>query len=100
MFTSTNLCLYWSVKPAERPIKSKNIDMAYKISGKTLVIIGKNIRKIRESQKREQVEVAEEAGIDPSYYARVERAEANPTLEIFYAIVKALHIESSEILPF
>lgn len=74
--------------------------MAYRISAKTLVIIGKNIRKVRESQKREQVEVAEEAGIDASYYARIERAEANPTLEIFYAIVKALHTKSSDILPF
>ena len=58
------------------------------------------MRKIRKNQKREQVEIAEEAGIDTSYYARVERGEANPTLEILYAIVKALHVKSSDILPF
>lgn len=74
--------------------------MAYRISGKTLVQIGKRMRKIREGQKREQVTVAEEAGIDTSYYARIERGEANPTLEILYSIVKALHTKSSEILPF
>lgn len=74
--------------------------MAYRISGKVLVIIGKNMRRVRENQNRDQVEVAEEAGIDTSYYARIERGEANPTLEILYAIVKALHVKSSEILPF
>jgi transcriptional regulator with XRE-family HTH domain len=44
--------------------------------------------------------VAEEAGIDPSYYARIERGEANPSLEVLNAIVKALHAKSSDILPF
>lgn len=74
--------------------------MAYHISGKTLVIIGKNMRKLREKQNRNQVDVAEEAGIDTSYYARVERGEANPSLEVIYAIIKALHTNSSNILPF
>ena len=74
--------------------------MAYRISAKTLIIIGKKIRKIREQQKRDQVEVAEEAGIDTSYYARIERGEANPSLEVIYAVIKALHTKSSEILPF
>lgn len=74
--------------------------MSYRISGKTLVLIGKKMRKIREIQRREQVEVAEEAGIDTSYYARIERGEANPTLERLYSVVKALHVKSSDILPF
>jgi len=74
--------------------------MAYRISGKTLVIIGRKMKKLREQQKRDQIEVAEEAGIDKSYYARVERGEANPTLEVLYAIIKSLHVQSSDILPF
>ncbi len=74
--------------------------MAYRISAKTLVGIGKNMARLRKHQNRNQVEVAEEAGIDTSYYARVERGEANPSLEVIYAIIKALHIKSSDILPF
>ncbi|MEK7577399.1 MAG: helix-turn-helix transcriptional regulator [Patescibacteria group bacterium] len=74
--------------------------MAYRISAKTLVLFGKNVRKTREGQRRDQIEVAEEAGIDTSYYARIERGEANPTLEVIYAIIKALHVNSSKILPF
>lgn len=74
--------------------------MAYRISAKTLIVIGKNIKRERNKQKREQVQVAEEAGVDTSYFARIERGEGNPTLEILYAIVKALHAKSSDILPF
>jgi transcriptional regulator with XRE-family HTH domain len=74
--------------------------MAYRISGKALVLMGRKMRKIRGEQKRRQVEVAVEAGIDTSYYARIERGEANPSLEVLNAIVKALHAKSSDLLPF
>lgn len=74
--------------------------MAYRISGKALVLIGKRMKKVRKEQKRTQVHVADEAGIDSSYYAKVERGEANPSLEVLNAIVKALHVSSSEILSF
>lgn len=88
------------MKPACIDLYIHNIDMAYRISAKTLILFGKNVRKIRESQKRDQVTIADEAGIDTSYFARIERGEANPTLEVLYAIVKALHITSSKIFPF
>ena len=97
---STIPCLGWFGKPTQHSLKQENVIMAYRISGKTLVLIGKKMRKIRKGQKREQVEVAEEAGVDTSYYARVERGEANPTLEVLYAIIKALHIKSSDLFPF
>jgi len=74
--------------------------MAYRISAKTLINIGRKMEKIRKYQSRNQVDVAEEAGIDTSYYARVERGEANPSLEVIYAIIKSLHVKSSDILPF
>jgi len=74
--------------------------MAYRISAKVLVTIGKNMRKIRDNQKRDQVDVAEEAGISTSFYARLERGEGNPTLEVLFAVIKALHVKSSDILPF
>jgi transcriptional regulator with XRE-family HTH domain len=41
-----------------------------------------------------------DAGIEMSYFSKIERGEANPSLEIIYAIVKALNIKSQEILPF
>lgn len=74
--------------------------MAYRISGKALVLIGKKMRKLRREQRRTQVHVADEAGIDSSYYAKVERGVANPSLEVLNSIVKALHTKSSDILSF
>ncbi len=74
--------------------------MAYRISSQMLIIIGKNLKKARKNQRREQVEVAEEAGINPSYYARLERGEGNPTLEVLYAVIRALRVKSSDVLPF
>lgn len=58
------------------------------------------MRKARKSQKREQIDVAEEAGISASFYARLERGMGNPTLEVLFAVIKALHVKSSDILPF
>ena len=40
-----------------------------------------------------QVEVAEKAGIHYNYYARIERGEANPRVDIVDAIAKALKIK-------
>ena len=74
--------------------------MAYRLSSQMFIKIGKNMRKIREKHDRTQEDVASEAGIEMSYYSKIERGEANPSLEIIYAIIKALHVKSSDILPF
>ena len=47
-----------------------------------------------------QVEVAEKADISVNYYARVERGEVNPSLDIFKSILKALKTTSSKVLDF
>jgi transcriptional regulator with XRE-family HTH domain len=62
--------------------------------------IGNNLKRIRNKKELKQVEVAVEAGINPSYYSKIERGEVNPSLEKIYRIIKALRIRSSEILPF
>lgn len=62
--------------------------------------IGKRLKKARRELGLTQVEVAEKADIHPNYYARIERDEANPSLEIFKDILKVLKVESSEILGF
>lgn len=74
--------------------------MAYRLTSKLLIALGRNINKTRKEQKRNQEDVAFEAGIEPSYYARIERGEANPSLEKVYAIAKALKVNSNKLLPF
>jgi transcriptional regulator with XRE-family HTH domain len=62
--------------------------------------LGKNIKKARQKAKMTQTEVAEKAGIHANYYARIERGEHNPSVDILEAIAKALKVKSSDILPF
>jgi len=62
--------------------------------------VGNKLREAREKKKLTQVEVANKADITDSYYARIERGEENPSLEVLQRISKALNIKSSEILPF
>lgn len=62
--------------------------------------IGERIRKIREKKNLTQENVADETGITTSYFARIERGEERPTMDVLKSIVKALKIKSSDILPF
>ncbi|OGG26240.1 hypothetical protein A2960_04660 [Candidatus Gottesmanbacteria bacterium RIFCSPLOWO2_01_FULL_39_12b] len=74
--------------------------MAYYFTSKIRRAIGKRIKKIRKGRKLKQIEVAVDAGLNPSYYGKIERGLVNPSLEKLYGIIRALHIKSSEILPF
>jgi transcriptional regulator with XRE-family HTH domain len=66
-------------------------------SGKEL---GRRIKEYRLGRGLTQAGLAQKAGINDNYYARVERAEVSPTVEKLEKIVKALQVKSSDILPF
>lgn len=74
--------------------------MAYYFTVRQRKKIGNSLKKIRKKKELKQVEVAVEAGVNPSYYSKIERGEVNPSLEKVYRIIKALKIQSSDILPF
>lgn len=74
--------------------------MAYYFTAKLRREIGKNIEKARKNKRLKQVELAVDAGVNPSYYSKVERGEVNISLEKFYRIIKALGVNSRDILPF
>lgn len=74
--------------------------MAYYFTAKLRQEIGKNIKKIREKKRLKQVYVAVDAGINPSYYSKIERGEVNPSLEKLFRIIKSLKVKSFDILPF
>jgi len=62
--------------------------------------IGNNLKKQRAKTKITQAEIAKRADISVNYYARMERDEVNPSLEVFKRVVKALNAKSSDILDF
>lgn len=74
--------------------------MAYYLTNKLKKEIGRKIRKARRDKKLKQVEVAVDAGVNSSYYSKIERGEANPSLEKIYRIAKSLGIKSSDLIPF
>lgn len=74
--------------------------MPYYFTNTIRAEIGKNIKKARVKIGLKQVEVAVDAGVNPSYYSKIERGEVNPSLEKLFKIIKALKVSSSDILPF
>jgi len=62
--------------------------------------IGKNLKNARIKAKLTQKQVAQKVGVHANYYARIERDEENPSLEIIKKLTKILNVKSSDILPF
>ena len=55
--------------------------------------LAKILKSARKMAKLTQVQVAEKAEIHVNYYARIERGEVNPTIDILDKIAKALKME-------
>ena len=62
--------------------------------------ISANLSKIRKQQRYTQREVAELAGLNPNYYAKVERGDSIPSLKTIFRIAKALKVSATDIVGF
>ena len=62
--------------------------------------ISANLSKIRKEQRYTQREVAELAGLNPNYYAKVERGNGMPSLKTIHKLAKALKVTASDIIGF
>jgi len=58
---------------------------------------GARVQQLRKSQQVSQEAFAQQAGIDRSYYGRIERGAANPTLRNIGSIAKCLGLSISEL---
>lgn len=74
--------------------------MSYYLTEKIKREVGKNLQRAREKKGLKQVEVAVDAGINPSYYSKIERGEVNPSIDKLYKVLRALGLRSVDILPF
>ena len=70
------------------------------IDENALKVFGTNLKEARDQKKLTQEDIAKDAGITTSYYARIERGEENPTFAVIQNICKVLKIKSSDVLPF
>ncbi|MBO4651139.1 MAG: helix-turn-helix transcriptional regulator [Clostridiales bacterium] len=55
-------------------------------------VIGNAIRTIRREKELSQFSVAQRSGINLSYYCKLERGEANPSIRKLHAILRALGV--------
>ena len=60
--------------------------------------VGKRLRSFRKKRKYTQEQVAEQAGMNSTYYGRVERGEANISLELIISVAQVLDVSLSELL--
>lgn len=59
-----------------------------------------NLRKARRAADLTQQEIADKVGTDVTYYAKLERGEAIPSLKMLEKVLKVLNLKSNEALPF
>jgi transcriptional regulator with XRE-family HTH domain len=62
------------------------------------VILGKNVRKLRQQRKLTQEELAFEAEIDLTYVGGIERGRRNPSLMVMARIADALSVPLARLL--
>ncbi len=60
--------------------------------------IGKELKKARKKLNLKQIDIAEKVGINPNYYARLERGEETPSLDTLKKLAQVLKIKSLDIL--
>jgi transcriptional regulator with XRE-family HTH domain len=61
---------------------------------------GKAVKALRVEENYSQEEFALQAGIDRSYYGRIERGEANPTLRNIAAIAEVLRVPIADLFDY
>ncbi len=62
--------------------------------------IPNNLSRIRREQHYTQKELAIKAGLNPNYYAKVERGDGIPSLKTLVKIAKALDVSITEIVGY
>ncbi len=65
----------------------------------TLILLGKQIRQLREAAGWSQEDFAAAANLDRAYYGGIERGERNVAALNLIVIAKALKIEVGELFP-
>ena len=64
-----------------------------------LILLGKKIRKLRESAGFSQDTFAYQVGLGRSYYGRLERGQINPSILTLLKVSKALNVHLVELIP-
>lgn len=69
-------------------------------SDATTLKTAKRLRAIRIKRDLTQAEVAYKAKMNANYYAKIERGEVRPSIDMYERLAKALKANSSDLFPF
>jgi transcriptional regulator with XRE-family HTH domain len=62
--------------------------------------VAKKLKALRLNRKFTQADIAEKAKMSTNYYAKIERGEVRPSVDIYERLAKALKVTASDIFPF
>lgn len=62
--------------------------------------VAKKLKVLRLDRDLTQADIAEKAKMSTNYYAKIERGEVRPSVDIYERLAKALKVTSSDIFPF
>ena len=62
--------------------------------------VAKKLKALRLDRDLTQATIAETAKMSTNYYAKIERGEVRPSVDIYERLAKALKVTASDIFPF
>lgn len=62
--------------------------------------VAKRLKALRIDRDLTQATIAEKAKMSTNYYAKIERGEVRPSVDIYERLAKALKVTASDIFPF
>ena len=62
--------------------------------------VAKKLKALRLERDFTQAEIAKKASMSANYYAKVERGEVRPSVDMYERIAKAVKVTASDIFPF
>jgi transcriptional regulator with XRE-family HTH domain len=62
--------------------------------------VAKKLKSLRLDRDLTQAEIADKAKMSTNYYAKIERGEVRPSVDIYERLAKALKVTASDIFPF
>ena len=62
--------------------------------------VAKRLKALRTDRHLTQADIAEKAKMSTNYYAKIERGEVRPSVDIYERLAKALKVTASDIFPF
>ena len=62
--------------------------------------VAKKLKALRLERNLTQADIAEKAKMSTNYYAKIERGELRPSVDIYERLAKALKVTASDVFPF